>query len=320
MTNMTVFSIGGDNVTPAALSALSALPVAAIQPLTGAQESRVGLVPVFDGGPMIVNVDNYSGLRIAIDSRKVPRSTLAAEVETRCKTFEEERGFVPGRKLRREFLDRAREELLPKAFVERKCFGVMVDHVMHRLYIQAAGGVAEETTVFLRNLLGTLDITPWTADHTVTLGSLFTNSLLGGVEHPRLALGETATLDGENKRIRYRGLDRSDPALQAELGAGARPIALQFQIPDLISVEVDSNGTLRQVRLLNTTEPDQGTAAATAEDHAGAALILLCSAVSEIVSALSHLSTQLQTETPAAPQQPISAPAAEDEIDEALAA
>jgi recombination associated protein RdgC len=146
--------------TPPSLSRLeSELQRLAFQPCGPTQELSIGWIPTRgqDHGAMVESIDGQWILKLAIEKKAVPGGAVRAELETRVKAIEAERGRKPGRKEKSELKQEIVHAFLPRAFSKRSAHVVWID-AEQRVLVVAAGSMraAEPVIQQLVDVMGVL--------------------------------------------------------------------------------------------------------------------------------------------------------------------
>jgi recombination associated protein RdgC len=147
--NIVVYRIGAD-WTPPALPELEAeLQRLAFQPCGATQELSTGWVSPRgkEHGAMVESVAGQWILQLAVERKAVPAGAVRAELETRCKALEAERGRKPGRKEKSEIKDEIVLGFLPRAFSKRSAHSLWLDLDQRTLVVAAGSMRAAEPAV-----------------------------------------------------------------------------------------------------------------------------------------------------------------------------
>lgn len=216
---------------------------------------------------LVHHVAGHSLICIETEDRLLPGSVVAEEVETRAIELESQQGYKPGRKQLRELKERVTDELLPKAFTQkRRTLGVfagpyfivdtssparadmMIDalrSVLEALPLAMINTQKQITGEMIEWLLGT---TPWgmTVDDFVELEKAEPGK-------PAIAYKRT-TLDESDMRRRI-----SDAYVPRKIG---------ITLHDRISFKVDDSLHLKQLAALELMQVDKRHYDDKAEDMA----------------------------------------------------
>ena len=152
--NLQIFRIRNDEM-PSVAELESALQAGIATPCLSNQPSSAGWVTPVDNGPLVHSVGGQWLIALQVEERILPASVVNDEVEKRAKVQENERGFPPGRKQRRELKDMVFDELLPRAFTKKRKTFAWIDP-QNGWFVVDAGSLAKgiEVIEHLRRSLG----------------------------------------------------------------------------------------------------------------------------------------------------------------------
>ncbi len=137
--NLIAYRIGAGWSAPSLAALEEALQGAAFQPCGPTEPLSVGWVSPRgqEHGAMAEAIDGHWILRLAVERRVVPASTIRGELEARCKAIEAEQGRKPGRKEKRDLKDEIVQTLMPRAFTKRSMHWLWL-HPEERLLVVGA--------------------------------------------------------------------------------------------------------------------------------------------------------------------------------------
>jgi recombination associated protein RdgC len=138
--NLIAYRVGAGWSAPSLRALEEALQAAAFHPCGPTEALSEGWVPPRgeEHGAMAEAVDGHWILRLAVERRVVPPSTIRGELEARCKAIEAEQGRKPGRKEKRDLKDEIVQTLMPRAFAKRTLHWLWLHPAEHLLVVGAA--------------------------------------------------------------------------------------------------------------------------------------------------------------------------------------
>lgn len=124
-----VFRIAPEWVAPAVATLESVLKKFTFEPCGPTQKSAYGWVSPRgqDFAPMVETVRGQWLLKLQTETKSVPASVLAKEIEKRCKKIEADTGRKPGRKEKKDLKEMVELSLLPRAFSKTGAVLVWID-------------------------------------------------------------------------------------------------------------------------------------------------------------------------------------------------
>jgi recombination associated protein RdgC len=157
-------------ISPKAQFPVEQLEAARFVPVGDLQLTSCGFVPI--QGELAYRQGKHLLLRFMTEKKHLPGSAVAVKLEERCAALEDEQGFPPGKKARKELKERIVDELLPRALSSRRTTLVWIDQVQHRIVIDStSNSVVDEILKTLRKTftgeLGICDVS-WPRDKVIT--------------------------------------------------------------------------------------------------------------------------------------------------------
>lgn len=250
--NLAVFGI-----SPRFKPDFSALQALTFLPATSSQMRSEGFSPVRDG-ELAYTLGQHTLLRYTVESKTIPTSAIEQLVADKAAALEQEQGFAPGKKARRELKERAMDELTPRALPSRSSVNVWLDLANHRLVIDSSSNPVIESVQ--RALI-----------------KLFDKIELQDVSWPRAA-GITDWLDEEpygftlddevvlryagekGKLVSYKSANMADEDVLQHVARGAKVESLAMTFGDRVSFVMTENAQLRRVRPLDILKDDAASA------------------------------------------------------------
>lgn len=110
----------------------------AFAPCGGADMQSQGWVPVRDKGSLVHTVNRQILLRFCTEKKLLPASVINQATKAKVEEAEEQQGYKPGKKQRKEIKEQVTDELLPRAFAVSSSTHVWIDPVHGWLVVDAA--------------------------------------------------------------------------------------------------------------------------------------------------------------------------------------
>jgi len=223
------------------------------------------------GGELVHSVGGQWLLMLAVEQRLLPSSVVNQEVQERAEKIALEQGYPPGRKALRELKDRVTEELLPRAFTQRRKTPVWIDPVRGWLGVDAASlQKAEEVLEHLRQCLDDFPLALVQTQMSPT--SAMADWLAGGDAPDGFTVDrdcELKAMDDEKAAVRYVRHPLSDEVageVKHHLAAGKLPTRLALTWDDRISFVLTEKGEIKRLAFLDVVQENAEQGAENAED------------------------------------------------------
>lgn len=215
------------------------------------------------------HVAGYTLICLETEDRLLPGSVVADEVESRAIDLEKLQGYKPGRKQLRELKERVTEELLPKAFTQkRRTLGVFAG----QFFIVDTSSPAR-ADMMIEALRSTLDALPLSLIHTEKRITGEMIQWLLGQTPWGLTVDDFVELEKAEPgkpAIAYKrtALDESD--MRRRIADSYVPRKIGITLNDRLSFKVDDSLHLKQLAALELLQKDQRHQNDQAEDMAQA--------------------------------------------------
>lgn len=205
---------------------------------------------------LVHRVAGYSLICLETEDRLLPGSVIAEEVESRAIDLESQQGYKPGRKQLRELKERVTEELLPKAFTQRRrTLGVFAG----QFFIVDSSSPAR-ADMMIETLRRTLDVLPLAQINTQNrITGQMIQWLLGTtpfgltvddfVELERAEPGKPA--------IAYKRTTLDESDMRRRITDGYVPRKIGITLNDRLSFKVDDSLHLKQIQQLELMAVDK---------------------------------------------------------------
>ena len=204
---------------------------------------------------LVHRIGSFSLICLETEDRLLPGSVVADEVAERSAALEAQQGYKPGRKQLREIKERVTEDLLPKAFTQkRRTLAVFTG----KFFIVDTSSPARADMVIetLRRALDELPLSMISTQNGIT-GEMI-KWLLGDapygitvdnyVELERAEPGKPA--------ISYKNTDLDEHDMQRRIGAGYIPRKLGITVADRLSLKIDDSLHLKHLVALDLMKVD----------------------------------------------------------------
>lgn len=223
-----------------------------LQPCTGMSITSRGWVPPAPDSGMVYSQERNYLIALGVETKKIPPSTIRAEVKARAAELEKQQGYMPGKKQLRDLAERVTTELLPRAFAKRTITRAWLDLDAKLIVVDtASAGRAEELLEHLRNTLGELPVVR--AELEMSPQGAMTQWLTAGDAPGQLALDSDCQLKGtgeEAATVRYARHDLSVKEIREHIAGGKFCTHLGLLWKDRLSFLLAEPLVLRKVKSL----------------------------------------------------------------------
>ena len=259
---------------------------------SGSELQSSGWVPPRADGPMVFALNRQWLIALATEQRILPASVINDELKERIEAVEEQQGYSPGRKQRREMKEQVAAELLPRAFTRRRTTYVWIEPINGWLVIDA--GAINKGEEVIERLRRDLDELPLTLVRTQLSPSSAMADWLAGSEAPT---GFTIDRDCEMKAIaedqsavRYvrHALDgeRIAEQIKEHLASGKLPTRLALTWNDRISFVLTDKLEIKKLAFLDLIKESAEHTAENAEEQFDADFALMTGELAQFLPAL----------------------------------
>lgn len=238
------------------------------------------------------HVAGHTLICLETEDRLLPGSVVAEEVESRAADLEDRQGYKPGRKQMRELKERVTEELLPKAFTQkRRTRGVFAGQYF--IVDTSSPARAEMLVDALRHALDTSPLSLIQTRKPIT-GEMI-QWLLGGTPSI-LTVDDFVELEKAEPgkpAIAYKRTTLDESDMRRRIGDGYVPRKIGVTLGDRLSFKVDDNLHLKQMVACELMQRDKRHQDAAANDMAESFDADITLMVGELVSAYDFLVDEL---------------------------
>lgn len=246
----------------------------AFRPCGQMELDSAGFVPPLgqEEGPLSHSINGCRLFAMRRAERLLPAAVVNEVVAEKVAQIEDTEGYPVRRQERNRIKDAVFHELLPQAFVRSRLLWAYLDESTGLLLVDAASANrAEEFLVVLREALGSLPVYPLTVSQSPA--NIMSAWLRGDGRISGLSLGDECELrdpEGTEGVVRCRGVDLSDPEVQAHLEHGRYAVRLALDWEDRLSFVLGDDFVLRRLRfgdrLLEERERDEADDEASRRD------------------------------------------------------
>jgi recombination associated protein RdgC len=285
--NLHVFHLEQDwTLAPGALE--EALARHPLTPCPAMSMQSNGWVAPTEEPALVQSLERQMLIALGTEQKLLPSAVINDAAKAKAIEWEKQRGFKPGRKLIREFKDRAAAELLPRAFVRRRSTRAWIDPAARRIVVDAASPArAEDLISHLRDALGELNVS--LPQPEASPGATMTAWLAADQAPGRFALGEECELSGkeENKPVvRYLRHPLQATQLRRHFDEGFKVSRLALVWNSRISLLASDKLLLKRVNFLDIDEERKDEAKASPEQQFETDFALMTGEYSALLSDL----------------------------------
>lgn len=254
--NLQVFQLEADWTLPAgALEEI--LARSPLLPCTALSLQSQGWVAPADSPALVQGLERHLLIAHGIEQKLLPASVVKDAANVHAAKWEQQHGGVkPGRKLMRDFKERAVAELLPRAFARRRSVRAWIDPAARLILVDASSpGRAEALVEQLRDGLGTLAVVRPQPE--AAPGDTLTSWLAQEQAPGRFALGEECELTGSDAAkpvVRYLRHPLQAKQLRRHLDEGFRASRLALVWNNQVSFVVNDKLELKRLSFLDIDE------------------------------------------------------------------
>jgi recombination associated protein RdgC len=216
-----------------------------------------GWVPPYPevGKSLTRSVNGADLIRLRSQSRVLPPSAVAEELEHRIEDYVEHMQEQPSSRDKRRMKAEAREELMPKALLKSDRFFGFIEPKIKLIAIDAAqSSVAER---FLRRLGAAVviaNVRP--LQFQKPLSDLLSAIFLGDAPKNFSAGRECGMQDAADHgaKVRWTNFDLSDPSIRTHVADGMRLTHLAIIYDNILSCVIDEDGVITKLRFVGIEE------------------------------------------------------------------
>lgn len=215
------------------------------------------------GGAFVHAVERQWLLALGVEQKLLPAAVIRQTTQERAAQIEAEQGRKVGRKEMRDLVERVAEELMPKAFSQRRTTWAWIDSVHGWLGVDAGSDARADE--FMEVLLATVEgIAPRPLQTQVAPGAAMTDWLAGGEAPAGFTLDSDLELRAARESqsaIRYVHHDVGGPEIAAHIAAGKIATKLGMTWNDRISFVLTDKLQLKRLAFLDVLKEQAEQAA-----------------------------------------------------------
>jgi len=249
------------------------------------EDFSTGWVPPRDNAEIVHPVDGVFVLEYKTEKRLLPSIVINTVLKERAEEVEEQQGFAPGRKQKKELKEQVRDELLPRAFAIPKLTRVMIDPKNGWILVDSTNqSVAED---ILKLLLKAIPKFPIESIRTkINPVSAMTTWLAQDSGPAGFTIDQDAVLQstGEGKAtVRYSKHTLEPEDLGRHISAGKECVKLAMTWSDKVSFVLSQDLKISRLTLLGTIKESVGQ---NAEERFDSDIMLHAGLINEMLNAL----------------------------------
>lgn len=242
-----------------ALQIITALQTKVYTPLQGLDTITKGWVPPVPGFDLVYSVGQQMLICLCTEKKLLPSSVINAALKEKLAEVEEQQGYRPGKKQRKEIKEQVIDELLPKAFTTTTLTRAWIDPINGWLVVDAGSrGRAEDVVSMLIKCFEKLPLeTLYLAN---SPGKAMTDWLAADEAPADFTVDQDAELmsSGESKAtVRYtrHTLNAEDLARHIKAGKQCTKLALTWN--DRVSFVMHDDFSIKRVAALDVLKENQ---------------------------------------------------------------
>ncbi|MFN6960747.1 MAG: recombination-associated protein RdgC [Rhodocyclaceae bacterium] len=245
--------------------------------------SRGWIFPRHEGA-FVHAIDRQWLLALGVEQKLLPATVVRQAAQERAALIEKEQGRKVGRRELRDLYERVLEELLPKAFTQRRTTWAWIDPQRGWLVVDAGSDARADE--FIEMLLATLEevavrplqtqvlpataMTAWLAAQEPPAGFTFDDDL------------ELRSASQSNAAIRYVHHDLGGPEIAAHIAAGKLVTRLGLTWNDKISFVLTDDLQIKRLAFLDVLKEQAEKAAQDADEAFDADFALMAGELSQM--------------------------------------
>ncbi len=233
----------------------------ACQPCGALERETRGWVPPWNDDRLVRVVQGRALIAMGVERRLLPAAVVRREADERARALAAQRGYPVGRKELRELRAQVEDELLPRAFTQRRAVRAYIDAEHGWLAIDtASANVAEAMLELLGKTFDGLTVElPRT--HLAPISAM-TDWLAAGEAPSGFTLDrdlELRAADAEGATVRYVRHHLEGAEIREHIGAGKRATRLGMTWRDRVSFVLDDRLCLRRLDFLDVLREQAGS-------------------------------------------------------------
>lgn len=239
-------------------------------------------------GAFVHAVNRQWLLALGVEQKLLPATVIRQTAQERAAAIEAEQGRKVGRKEMRDLVERVTEELMPKAFSQRRTTWAWLDPVNGWLVVDAGSDARADE--FMETLLATVDdIAPRALQTQVSAMSAMTAWLSEGEAPAGFTLDSDLELRAASESqsaIRYVRHDIGGPEIAAHIAAGKLVTKLGMTWNDRISFVLTDKLHLKRLAFLDVLKEQAEQAGESGDEQFDADFALMAGELEQLFADL----------------------------------
>jgi recombination associated protein RdgC len=235
-------------------------------------------------GTFVHAVNRQWLLALGVEQKLLPASVIRQTAQERAAVIETEQGRKIGRKEMRDISERVTEELMPKAFSQRRTTWGWLDPING--WLAVAAGSDARADEFMETLLTTLDdITPRPLQTQISPIAAMTDWLAGNDAPAGFTLDSDLELRSASQAqaaIRYVHHDIAGPEIAAHIAAGKIATKLGMTWNDKVSFVLTDKLHLKRLAFLDILKDQTEQSGITADEQFDADFALMAGELAQL--------------------------------------
>lgn len=222
-----------------------------LKPVGGLQWTSEGWLSPRADAQLVFSQDRQLLFAFGAEKKLLPTTVVRDEVAVRAKTFEQVKGFAPSRKHLRDLKEQVTNELLPRAFGQRRVTRAWIDPARRMLAVDASGVAMADALIAL--LGHTIEGHGFSRMESEPSPGVQMTQWLSAAEAPSpFALDSECELispRAERPSVRYARHALDLPEIRDHLAAGKVVQKLRLRWQDRISFTLDDQLQLKRIQV-----------------------------------------------------------------------
>lgn len=261
---------------------------AVFQPCPSNEPMSRGWVSPRGDGALAYALNSQWLIALAVEHRLLPSSVINQVAQERAEEMEAQQGYKPGRKQMRELKERVADELMPRAFTQKRRTFVWIDPAAGWLCIDAASPAKAEEVI--EHLRFSLDDFPLSLVKTqLSPCSAMADWLSGGEGPDGFTIDRDCELKavGEEKAaVTYKRHPLEGSDVKDHLASGKLPTRMALTWNDRISFVLTEKLEIRRLAFLDLIKEEAEENAEHADEQFDADFALMTGELSRFIPAL----------------------------------
>ncbi|UTC24348.1 recombination-associated protein RdgC [Candidatus Comchoanobacter bicostacola] len=199
------------------------------------QTRSIGWVsPLGSDEPLAISLQDYTWLKVRIDTRLLPASVVTEAVKEKLQEREAEQGFPVSGKQKRVLKEETTLELLPKAFIQSKFINVVISPKDELLLVDNTSNATKDLVIdLLRQTFGSMPLTHCHDQKNETAQVLKAWTQEQSLPHSLVVDTDCTLVHPDNMQAKVRIIQHElgSPLIQSHLDSGmlVTQLALKFE-------------------------------------------------------------------------------------------